>query len=176
MGNSMGQERILFTETFGRSIQLSADGAPKYKAGGVTLDWSTVPVVGANGTNYQGVVVANGLATFEDGVEVPIGAKAIRYGVPVIRRASDGRYIYGSAAAFTAEAPTRSECYLVNETWLEEDTFSNHPGVIEGGRVFLARIAASDVASRDASATNATGLPTMAAIEAIMTLIVYAQD
>lgn len=150
MANSIGS-RTLFTETWGRTIQLSADGAPKYKAGGVTVDWTTVPAVSGSAVTY------------EDGVVVKVGEKAIRYG-SVLYLLSDGRY--GLA---TDTAPSggykRGETYLVNETWLEEDNMSAHPGVIDGGRVFRSRILA-----------GGTGQPTLAQIEPALPGIVYAID
>lgn len=148
MGNSIA-ERTLFTITGGRSIQVSADGAPKYKAGGVTVDWANV------------AAIAGSDVTYEDGVTVKIGEKAIRYGT-ILMRHTDGTY----RPALAADGPNlkRSETYIVNETWLEEDTMSNHPGVIDGGRVFRDRLLVGGA------------YPTLAQVEAVMPGIVYALD
>lgn len=147
MANSIGS-RTVFTETWGRTIQVSADGAPKYKAGGVTVDWSTVPAVSGSDVTY------------EDGVVVKVGAKALRYG-SILERLNDGRY----GLADDSSTLVRGETYIVNETWLEEDSNSAHPGVIDGGRVFRDRILA-----------GGAGQPTLADVEAAMPGIVYAID
>lgn len=150
MGNSIGT-RTLFSETMGRSIQVSADGAPKFKAGGVTIDWATVPAV------------AGSDVTFEDNVTVKVGEKALRYG-SIVYRLADGRY--GLATdVLPAGGLVRGETYIVNETWLEEDTNSNHPGVIDAGRVF-----------RDRLLVGGAGQPALADVEAAMPGILYALD
>ena len=113
MGNGLG-ERTLFTVEGGRSIQVTADGAPKFKAGGVTVDWADIPACGANGTTYYGVTVADGYATFEDNVKVAVGEKAIRYGTILAKDAGDGKY----RLALTGDTLVRGETYIVNETWL----------------------------------------------------------
>jgi hypothetical protein len=170
MGNSIG-ERTLFTITGGRSIQVSADGAPKYKAGGVTVDWTTVTACPSNGTAYYGVTVANGVAIFEDSVQVAVGDKAIRYGTILMKDSGTGKY----RPALTADGASlkRSETYIVNETWLEADNMSVHPGAIDGGRVFEARIGhVGNMATYNGTAVP----PTKAQVEAVMPGIVYAID
>lgn len=115
-------ERTLFTVTSGRSIQVSADGSQKFKAGGVTIDWNEVPAVTTE-------------TTYEDSVVVPAGAKALRYG-SIVYRLNSGKY----GLANDDTTLVKGETYIVNETWLEEDLMSDHPGVIDGGRVFKDRI------------------------------------
>jgi hypothetical protein len=203
MGNSFGQTRILFTESFGRSIQANADGHPKYKAGGITVDWPSVPACPAIGSAYYGkTVVAGtdgiGYVEFEDGVRVKVGEKALRYGTVVVYDATldaagapvtDGnpRGAYKPAAAGTL---VRSQTFIVNSTVLEEDYNSNHIGVMDGGRMFRARIVKSDTTVADtayvvgdqsetAIAVYATGgvvPPTLAQIEAAMPLVSWALD
>src|SRR4051812_14465566 len=51
----------------GRPISVSADGAPEYKMGGITLDWSLVAAAGAD-------------TTFPDGTTVLAGQKALQCG------------------------------------------------------------------------------------------------
>jgi hypothetical protein len=53
--------------TVGGSIQLTSDGRPEMKPGGVTLDWASVTAAAAD-------------VTYEDGVTVLAGEKAVRYG------------------------------------------------------------------------------------------------
>lgn len=64
MGNSYGRTII---ENVGKSIQVTADGRPEMKAGGVTLDWTTITAAAAD-------------ITLDDGVEVDSGQKYVRYG------------------------------------------------------------------------------------------------
>ncbi len=173
MGNSIN-ETTLFTITVGRSIQVTADGAPKFKAGGVTVDWANVVACPADTGTYYGATVTGGYATFEDNVKVAVGEKAIRYGT-ILMRHTDGTY----RPALTGDTLKKSETYIVNETWLEEDRMSNHPGVIDGGRVFRERVIASagtlnNVAAYTSAAASVP--PTLAQIEAVMPGIVYAID
>ena len=170
MGNSLG-ERVLFTETFGRSIQVSADGAPKYKAGGATIDWSTVVACPANASTYYAITVANGKVTFEDNVDVLVGEKALRYGTILMRDAGTGKF----RPALTADGASlkRSETFILNETVLESDTMSELVGVMDGGRMFRDRIAYA----ANTATVMATGVPpTAAQMEAVMPGIVYALD
>ena len=148
MGNSVLGTRVLFNETFGRSIQVSADGAPKYKHGGVTFDWTTVPAI------------AGADVTYEDGVVVKIGERALRYG-SIVYRMPSGHF----GLATDATTLVRGETFIVNETWLEDDQMSNHPGVIEAGRVF-----------RDRLRVGGAGQPTLAAVLAVMPGIFLAYD
>lgn len=151
MGNSLG-ERTLFTIGGGRTINVSADGAPKFKAGGVTIDWSTVAAISGSDVVY------------EDNVTVKVGEKALRYGT-ILYRLSDGRYGPATAATISGGATLkRGETYIVFETMLEEENMSNHPGVIDGGRVFRDRLVVGGAN------------PTLAQVEAAMPGIVYALD
>jgi len=195
MGNSFGQNRVLFAEQFGRSIQLSADGAPKYKAGGITVNWASIPACPANAGTYYGQTVANGQVTFEDGVVVKTGEKAIRYGSVMmfdstldIASVVDGDPNGGYRLALTGDTLKRSQTFLVNETWLEEDYNSNHIGVMDGGRMWRARLVKSDTTVAGTNATNgeapvaaytsatASVPPTLAQIEAVFNLVVWALD
>lgn len=200
MGNSFGVNRTLFTESFGRSIQANADGHPKYKAGGITVDWPLIPACPANGGTYYGATVANGQVSFEDGVVVKTGEKALRYGSVVVYVAGndtapvqdgDPNGAYRLALTGDGAIMTRSNTFIVNETVLEEDTNSNNIGVMDGGRLFRARIVKSDttqadtawVAGDQAEAVVATydsvggGVPpTLAQIEAALPLVSWALD
>lgn len=163
MGNSIGL-RTLFTTTFGRSIQVlaNAQGA-RWKPGAITMDWSTVPAVGSNAsTYYTGDTVADGKITFEDNVEVLTGEKVLRYG-SIIYRQNDGTFALATDAAPTT--PARGETFIVNETWLEEDEMSDHPGALQAGLVFKDRIL-----------FGGSGQPSVAEVEAAMPGILYAED
>ena len=182
MGNSFGQTRTLFTEQYGRSIQVNADGHPKWKTGGITVDWPSIPACPANGGTYYGATVADGQVTFEDGVVVKVGEKAIRYGACVVYDAAldtasvvDGDPNGAYRLALAGDTLVRGGTFLVNETVLEEDTNSNNMGVMVGGTMFRDRIVAS------ASATNnlydgTADAPSIAQIEGAMPLVSWALD
>lgn len=198
MGNSMGQNRVLFTESFGRSIQVLADGVGKFKAGGMTIDWPSIPACPANGGTYYGQTVANGQVTFEDGVVVKTGEKALRYGTVVMYDSAldtasvvDGDPNGAYRPALTGDTLKKSETFVINETVLEEDTYSNHVGGLEGGRLWRARMVKSDttvadnaaIAGDQSEAAVATydsvggGVPpTLAQIEAVLPLVTWALD
>jgi len=55
------------TDTLGRIVRVSADGRPRYKPGGVTIDWSVIDAVSAD-------------TTLDDGTIVKAGDKYLRYG------------------------------------------------------------------------------------------------
>jgi hypothetical protein len=61
---SYGQNSIA---TYGGYLDVSADGSPEAKAGGVTIDWATVAAPGAD-------------VTLPDGQVIPAGVKYLRYG------------------------------------------------------------------------------------------------
>jgi hypothetical protein len=69
VGNAFGRQVL---DQVGVSLQLSADGQPEVKSGGITLDWTTIAAVGAD-------------VTFPSGFFVPSGEKYIRYGQVVNR-------------------------------------------------------------------------------------------
>ena len=73
--STYGQKSL---ENVGRSIQVSADGAPVAKAGGVTIDWSAVPASTVE-------------RTYPDGDVVHIGEKFLRYGQIVVRDSGTGK-------------------------------------------------------------------------------------
>jgi len=125
------------TETVGRSIKVSADGKPEYKAGGVTIDWSTVAAV--TGSDV----------TLLDGLVVKVGEKYLRYGQVLVPITASGKYgPYDPAAADGREAaPARNTTFILNESIKEDDIASDHPAVIYGGLVFKDRIIQSGVAA-----------------------------
>lgn len=57
-----------------RRISVSADGNPRRKPGGVTIDWASVPVVNGGAD-----------VTWPDGLLIKAGKKAIRYGTVVCK-------------------------------------------------------------------------------------------
>jgi hypothetical protein len=143
--------------TVGTTIQLSADGEPKAKAGGVTLDWASFAAVGAD-------------TTVNDGVVVPAGAKYARYGQLITRITASGRYgPYDPAAADGRQLLVRGQAFLVNRTVLNNDPRGEYPEAIEGGRVWKARL----IQAGTGTASLAAG-PTLANLEATFPLLTYA--
>jgi hypothetical protein len=126
MGNTFGRNVI---ETAGRSIQVSADGRPEFKAAGVTVDWS---LVGA---------VTGSDVTWLDGVVVKVGEKALRYGQVLCMVTATGLYgPYDFAAADGRQTPAAGSTFVVNESIREDELNSNHPPVFDGGLIFLSRV------------------------------------
>jgi len=137
MGYGVG-ERTLFTITNGRSIQVSADGKPDFKAGGITVNWDLVPAQTAE-------------VTFYDTVTVPAGAKVLRYG-SIVYRDTDGRF--GLATAATSLV--RGETFIINETWEESENMSLYPGALRGGLCFKDRILAGVSATNEVQKLTVT--------------------
>lgn len=63
----MAYGRTVLTNNSAFNTRVSADGSPKYKSGGVTLDWSTVTALGSD-------------TTYPDGSVIRSGNKVLRYG------------------------------------------------------------------------------------------------
>jgi hypothetical protein len=132
--------------TIGTSIQVSADGKPVPKMAGVTIDWATVAAV--TGTDV----------TVGDGLTVKVGEKYLRYGQVLPKITASGKYgPYDPAAADGRQTPVRGQCYVLNRTALANEPADEYPEVIEGGRVWLARIlqAGTGTASLAAGPTRA---------------------
>lgn len=172
MGLSYGQD-ITPLETFSRGVQLTADGFPKAKAGAVTVDWATVAAANAKAV------------TLPDGFVVPAGVKFIRYGTVLFKNASaavpTGTSTGAYSPAILGTTLVKGETYLVNETILETDRYSNHPPAIDGGRIFKARLAAGGGATAvigvDSDGANVTvSEVALASVEAALPNISYAID
>lgn len=134
MGGSYGRQNL--TPVVGYPLRVSADGSPEWKTGGVSIDWSTV------------TAVATSDATLINGTVVAVGQKALRYGQVLTKISASGKFgPYDTAATDGRQTLTRGECYVLNETVLENGPLSgllsgptNHPAVIEGGLVFYDRL------------------------------------
>lgn len=115
-------------QTGGRGVMASADGVPRWKAGGVTVDWSTVTAVAAE-------------RTLVDGRVVPLGRKYLRFGKILAKITASGLYgPYDADAADGRQTLTRGDCWIVNETTVDDDFASDHPAVFDGGRVWKDRV------------------------------------
>lgn len=148
----------------GMGYQLSADGNPRAKVGGGTIDWSTVAAVSGSD-----VTLANG------GV-VSVGAKYLPAGSTVIRITSvvNGSTVgmYGPFDPTTPATDGRqtlaanADCYLLNRDAIQGNPKDDYPELIYGGRVWLARIL-----NTGASAHSLTGGPTLAEIKSTFPLL-----
>jgi len=118
-----------------------------------------------------------------DEFPVKAGMKVLRYGTPIQRRASDGKFVL----ALTGGPKTRGDIYLVNETVVFDpsksateqlDPKSLYPIAIDGGRVFKDRLlyATHNVIGVDVDGADVTvGVTlTLAELEAALPGITYA--
>jgi len=148
--------------TTGSGVRVSADGEPEAKPGGITLDWSTVTAVTSD-------------TTYNDGIVVPSGQKALRYGQILCKitasGASQGMFgPYASGASDGRQTLTRGSCYILDETVLERNALgfasppSDHPAVIEGGLLW-----------RDRLLIGGAGQPSVANFETVFPRARYAQ-
>lgn len=116
----------------GRSICLSADGRPEMKAGGVTIDWTTVAAVsGAD-------------VTLEDGVIVKIGEKYLRYGQVLAKITASGKYgPYDTAAVDGRATLAPGDVYVCDVTTKSTDRAGDHVRALFGGLVWKGRLLAT---------------------------------
>lgn len=148
-------------ETTGSQLQLIANGAPvDWKTGGVTIDWDTVTAQATTDVTYN------------DERTLVVGAKGLRYGTVLARITASGKFGPHGTTAGGAIAPadgrqtlTSGDCYILNETVFEVDANSDHAAVLDGGRVWEARLNAGD-----------TGQPTLAAVKDAFPRLSYAKD
>lgn len=71
--------RQVIGPTMGHPIMVSFDGQPEWKAGGITLDWATVPAVAT-------------AVTFTDGMVVPVGSSGLPFGTVLTKITASGKY------------------------------------------------------------------------------------
>lgn len=132
-------------DKIGSGITVSADGAPKFKAGGITIDWASVADVDAN------YVFLN--EDYMDG-------KFLRYGTALgrITAATDttkvGKYVpFGATVAGGTIAKTKGNVVVLNESVHESQRASDHlGGAMEGGRVYARRILVTGLGDGTAAA------------------------
>jgi len=156
--------RELLPLNTGRIVQVTSDGNPEFKTGGLTVDWATVPPV-------TGAPV-----TLTDEVVVPVGDSFLRYGQVLSKITASGKYgPYDPAANDGRQTLNRSETFIVNVTTLQRPssgigaTASDHPQVIEGGRVWRDRLIAT------AGAASLAAGPTFGALEAALPRMRYTE-
>lgn len=129
----------------GRVLQVSADGMPDRKVGGVTIDWDTVAAVGAD-------------TTLADESIIKAGDKYLRYGTVLTKITATGKYgPYASGATDGRQTLTRGACYILNLNTIRSHAHSDHPDVLEGGLLIRARV--TDIAANPAIADLNTAFP-----------------
>lgn len=143
-------------QTLGKRTQVSADGLPRWKAGGITLDWSTVTAVSVD-------------TTLDDGTIVKSGDKYLRYGTVLGQITAGGKYgeclTNLSDGRETVTNAVRGKAFILNETVVYSEPGSDHPAVFDGGRVFKGRLV-----------MNGSNQPTEANIETMFPGITFVAD
>lgn len=132
----------------GEQIQVTADGDPRWKTGGITLDWATV------------AAVAGAAVDVNNGLLVAIGNKYLRYGQILCEILATGKYgPYDPLAADGREVLEPGRCWILNETVLMNGVLglptsmaTDHPGVFDGGRIYIERIIQSGAAAHSLAA------------------------
>lgn len=121
-------------DTSGRRLGVLAETkSARWKAGGVTIDWSTVATNGSD-------------TTLPDGQVVPAGTKYLRYGQILMKITSGGKFgpADTSATGTGRELVTnavRGDAFVLDKTITEADTNSSVIGnVFDGGMVFKGRL------------------------------------
>jgi hypothetical protein len=146
------------TASSGVPIQLTYDGHPEWKAGSVTIDWSTVA---ASGTD---TVIASEQLT------ITAGQKYLLTGQVLCQITATGLYgPYDPAAADGRQTPTAGKCGLLNKTVIQNGVLgittkdNDNTNVIVGGRIWAARAvqAGTGTASLAAGPQLATLLSTL---------------
>jgi hypothetical protein len=129
--------RQLLTPVVGYVLEVLADGDESgMKAGGVTIDWDTVDAV--SGTDV----------TLTNGTIVAVGQKGLRYGQVMTKITATGAFgPYDVGASDGRQTLTRGECYVLNQTVLENgplpgliSNVTNHPAVFDKGLVWYDRL------------------------------------
>lgn len=120
----------------GSTYQVSADGNPIAKIGGCTIDWTTVGAVSGSDV------------TVGDGQVIKVGSKYLRYGQIICKITATGYYgPWDIAASDGRQLLARGDCYIVNRTILNGDPKDDYPEAIDGGRIWMARVIQSGVAT-----------------------------
>jgi hypothetical protein len=149
-----GYGQVAIGQLGSRALSVIADGKPKVKAGGITIDWSTV------------AAVAGADVVLNDGTVIPIGFKFLRYGQVVMRITASGKFgPWDIAAADGRQLLTAVEgdAFFLNRTVLELDPAGDYGGVAcYGGLAYKSRLIQSGVAAH----TLAAG-PTLAELLAM---------
>lgn len=141
-------------ERVGRSIQVSADGNPMQKAGGITIAWETITAAVADyEVRPAGETISTNFLSNNSPADdyVYAGQKFARYGT-VMCRIVGGTYAgkfapYGTASGSLAGgtlSKNRGDVYILNQSVNKDDANSDHGGeAIDGGLCWKYRILAN---------------------------------
>lgn len=106
------------------------------KVGGTVIDWATV------------AAVSGSAVTLADGVVADVGSKYLRYGQVLCKITASGEYgPYDPAAADGRELLNRGDCYVLEQTVVNDDPQASTPPVLYGGDLFKARVLATSGAA-----------------------------
>lgn len=151
--------RNVLPNNTGGQTRVSADGQPEFKAGGVTIDWTTVVALGADTTQVDGGVFL-------------AGQKILRFGQVVTKITASGKFgPYDPAAADGRQLMAPGNIFVLDETVTEFSAGIQQLSVrqdqvglcIEGGAVWIDKVLHSGVAA----ASLALG-PTLATLLAAL--------
>ncbi len=122
-----GQE-VIGTFKFGSSVRASNN--PEGMRGG-TIDWGLIPAATEN-------------TSFNDGREVKVGEKCLRYGTVLVRITAEVPSknmfaLYDRNATDGRQQLGRGDSYILDETICESDSHSN-PRLFDGGSAWKARL------------------------------------
>lgn len=150
--------------TLGFANALSADGNPRAKIGGCTIDWVTVAAVSGSDV------------TLADGTVVKIGEKYLPVGQVIVRITSVvsgstiGKYGPWDIAATDGRQTlvAGGDNYVLNRPTFQADPKGDYPEAIYGGRIYQARALQSGVGTHSLAAG-----PTLAEFKAAFPLFEY---
>jgi len=116
--------------TVGSGVELSVDGKPLAKTGGITLDWSAFAAVSGSDV------------TLPDGVVVKVGEKYAKTGQVVCKITSSGKYgPFDPAATSTGrESLVQGSCFMLNRPAFANEPADEHPEAVYGGKLWLDRV------------------------------------
>jgi hypothetical protein len=166
---TMNIGRVLLPNNVVPGTRVSADGAPRYKPGGATIDWTTVTAVGSD----TALPEANGAI-------IKAGQKYLRFGQVMTRITANGKFgPYDPAAADGRQTLTRGDCFVLDETITEYSggisaltpQLTEYGSFIDGGRIYIDKVIQSGVAAH----TLALG-PTRVEFDAAFPAFLYAKD
>lgn len=138
----------------GGALQVAADGEPARIASGITLDWATITAAAA-------------AVTYNDGVAVAIGEKALRYGQVLTRITATSKYGPFDSAAVDGRQLLVRGAVRINNTTIKENTVgvaTDYPDVISGGIVWKERLL-----------VGGAGQPTLVNLETALPLLRYVE-
>lgn len=154
--------RQIFTRA-GFGIQVSADGNPTAKLGGITVEWAAIPAAAADyEVRPNGELVDTNFLSNASPADdyVYAGKKFLRYGTvmcKLIGGTSAGKYVpYGSTTGLGGGtiSTASGDWVILNSSKHEEDYHSDHPQAIVGGQVYKHRLLANYGKSHTVSITG----------------------